>query len=310
MLNLSSQMGVIPNETKYNKAWQRIVNDTGPTVFSHEENKKQSQQIATASAKKEKPLMITADNNVELMIPPNPAQNTANNNAELMIPDNPAQSQMLVNVTNSNLHIPAELANQVSPNAQRQIYYDIKKELDIARIQATMQGSNDQSNLNESEESEKMPLTVYKGIQDKLNNEESELRTLLEQFREATATQQAELAKSNEAQLEHEELQNEYLRLKNQPPLGAIFEQTEQSELAGTRTLGSNQTPTIDFANAGSFKLGDSGTIEESGTFRQYRSTIPKRAQSNLSEIKEERKKADESHEHRGDEFFLTQQKT
>ena len=62
-----------------------------------------------------------------------------------------------------------------------------------------MQGSNDQSNRNESEESEKMPLTVYKGIQDKLNNEESELRTLLEQFREATATQQAELAKSNEA---------------------------------------------------------------------------------------------------------------
>ena len=73
MLNLSSQIGVIPNETKYNKAWQKIVNDTGPTVFSHEENQRQSQQIASASAKKEKPLMITADNNVELMIPPNPA---------------------------------------------------------------------------------------------------------------------------------------------------------------------------------------------------------------------------------------------
>ena len=50
--------------------------------------------------------------------------------------------------------------------------------------------------------------------------------------------------------------------------MGAIYEQTEGSELAGTRTLGSNQTPTLDFANAGSFKLDDSGMIEESGTFR------------------------------------------
>ena len=106
---------------------------------------------------------------------------TVDDGAELLIPQNPGQNQMLVNVTDSNLHIPTELADQVSPNAQRQIYYDIKKELDIARIQATMQApTQDQSNMNESEESEKMPLSVYRGIQDKLNNEETELRTLLE----------------------------------------------------------------------------------------------------------------------------------
>ena len=30
MMNLNTQIGVIPNETKYNKAWQKIVSDTGP----------------------------------------------------------------------------------------------------------------------------------------------------------------------------------------------------------------------------------------------------------------------------------------
>ena len=89
------------------------------------------------------------------------------------------------------------------------MYYDIKKELDVARIQAMMQnsqGSNGSNNPNESRDSEHMPLEVYRGIQDQYNHEESELRTLLEQFKEATAAQQAQLSMYPEAQIEQKEL--------------------------------------------------------------------------------------------------------
>ncbi len=46
------------------------------------------------------------------------------------------------------------------------MYYDVKKELDIARIQAMMQNSMGSSGQESSEMSEQMPLQVYKGIQD------------------------------------------------------------------------------------------------------------------------------------------------
>ena len=75
---------------------------------------------------------------------------------------------MHVNVSDSNLHIPEEFqqAGAVSPRNQRQMYYDVKKELDIARIQAMMQNSMGSSGQESSEVSEQMPLQVYKGIQD------------------------------------------------------------------------------------------------------------------------------------------------
>ena len=58
---------------------------------------------------------------------------------KLMIPDQPEQDFVHVNVSDSNLHIPEEFqSGAVSPRQQRQMYYDVKKELDIARIQAMM----------------------------------------------------------------------------------------------------------------------------------------------------------------------------
>ena len=66
------------------------------------------------------------------------------------------------------------------------MYYDVKKELDVARIQAMMQNSQGGVSEADSDASEQMPLQVYKGIQDRTNVEESDLRTLLDQFKEAT----------------------------------------------------------------------------------------------------------------------------
>ena len=160
------------------------------------------------------------------------------------------------------------------------MYYDIKKELDVARIQALMQNSqNAQDSMvsQSSAESEQMPLQVYKGLQDGTNKDESELRTLLDQFKEATAQQQAQLEQSLSAKKEHEELQNEYLKMKNVPPLGAIME--TEGEMAGTQTLRSNtinsQTPGADgVAFSSSFKLNETNdAVERSGTFRDYRAT-------------------------------------
>ena len=121
--------------------------------------------------------------------------------SDLMIPDNPEQDYV-INLSGSNLHIPEALQQSgagVSPRSQRQMYHDIRKELDVARIQALMQNSQGSAGSQDSEVSEQMPLQVYKGIQDRANAEETELRRLLDQFKEATAAQQAQQELSESA---------------------------------------------------------------------------------------------------------------
>jgi len=95
------------------------------------------------------------------------------------------------------------------------------------------------------------------------------------------------------AKREHEDLQTEYLKLKNVPPLGAIME--TEGEMAGTQTLRSNtitsQTPAPDgVAFSSSFKLNETNNdVERSGTFRDYRATNTYKGQQ-LDRIDEESK--------------------